>query len=152
MAHDVDLTSEHLSPGGLKFSAGTPNASGPIGLAAAMDYLRGIGFPAIQAHEQAITRRMLDRLAAMPRVRLLGSRDATRRISVFSVVVQGRTPAELVRAFDAEGIAIRGGDLASLPLLRRFGASAAARASCYLYTTEAEVDRFADVLARISSS
>ena len=68
-------------------------------------------------------------------------------MSVFSFVVNGRSPTDLVSALDAQGIAIRAGDLASLPLLQRFGASAAARASCYLYTTSADVDRFCDVLA-----
>ena len=55
-----------------------------------------------------------------------------------------------MKALDAEGIAVRGGDMAALPLLRRFGLDEAARASCYLYTTTDEIDRLADVLARES--
>lgn len=149
MAHDVDLEGEHFSDGALKFSAGTPNASGPVALAAAITYLNGIGEAAIRAHELEINRRMLSRLGEIRAVRLLGSRDPSARVSVFSFVVPGHTPADLVRAFDAEGIAIRGGDLAALPLLRHFGVNGAARASCYLYTTAEEVDRFADVLAAI---
>jgi cysteine desulfurase / selenocysteine lyase len=147
MAHDIGFEREVLSDGGLKYSAGTPNVSGPVGLAAAIDYIRGIGFPAIVEHEQSISRRMLARLADMPRVRLLGAPDAAQRVSVFSFVVDGRSPLELLRALDAKGIAIRAGDLASLPLMQRYGVRAAARASCYLYTTAAEIDRFCDVLA-----
>jgi cysteine desulfurase/selenocysteine lyase len=63
--------------------------------------------------------------------------------------VEGRAPSDILKAMDAEGIAIRAGDLASLPLLRHFGVSAAARASCYLYTSLADVDRFADVLEQM---
>ena len=69
---------------------------------------------------------------------------------MFSFTVEGRTALDVLQAMDAQGIAIRAGDLASLPLLRQFGANAAARASCYLYTTAAEVDRFAEVLARVA--
>ena len=152
MAHDVDLDSEHLSEGALKFSAGTPNVSGPVGLAAAIASLRGFGQDAITAHERQVNRRMMERLAAIRGVRLLGSHDPDRRVSVFSLTVTGRAPIDLVRAMDAEGIAIRAGDLASLPLLRHFGVSAAARASCYLYTSLAEVDRFADVLERVAAA
>ncbi|MBC7898397.1 MAG: aminotransferase class V-fold PLP-dependent enzyme [Cytophagaceae bacterium] len=148
MAHDVDLTTEVLSEGGLKYSAGTPNAAGAIGLAAAIVFLEAIGRPAIATHEQAVTRHMLQRLGGLPGVRLLGAPDASRRIPVFAFVAEGRTPTDLVRALDAEGIAIRAGDLASLPLLQRYGVRAAARASCYLYTTTDDVDRFADALTR----
>ena len=147
MAHEIDFAGEHLSEGGLKYSAGTPNVSGPVGLSAAIDYIRGIGFPAIIDHEQSISQRMLARLAGMPRVRLLGTADAAHRVSVFSFVVDGWSPLNLVRALDAEGIAIRAGDLAALPLMQRYGVRAAARASCYLYTTPAEIDRFCDILA-----
>ena len=151
MAHDVDLETEHLSAGALKYSAGTPNVSGPVGLAAALRFLSSLGQDAITAHERQINRRMIQRLGAIRGVRLLGSRDPERRVSVFSFTVEGRTPPEVIRAMDAEGIAIRGGDLASLPLLRHFGVTAAARASCYLYTSLAEVDRFADVLERVAA-
>jgi cysteine desulfurase/selenocysteine lyase len=152
MAHDVDLETEHLSPGALKFGAGTPNTSGPVGFATAITFLRGLGPAAIIAHERQVNRRMMQRLDAIRGVRLLGSRDPERRVSVFSFVVKNRTPLEVLRAMDAEGIAIRAGDLASLPLLRHFGVSAAARASCYVYTSLAEVDRFADVLERVAQS
>ena len=151
MAHDVDLESEHLSEAALRFGAGTPNASGPVGLAAAITFIRGLGQDAITAHEREINRRMIARLGAIRGVRLLGSRDPERRISVFSFTVAGRRPAEVLQAMDAEGIAIRAGDLASLPLLRHLGVSSAARASCYLYTSLAEVDRFADVLERVAT-
>ena len=151
MAHDVDLESEHLSAGALRFGAGTPNVSGPVGLAAAISFIRGLGQDAITAHERKISRRMIERLDGIRGVRLLGSRDPEGRVSVFSFTVAGRTPADILEAMDAEGIAIRAGDLASLPLLRHFGVSSAARASCYLYTSLDEVDRFADVLERVAT-
>ncbi len=146
MAHDVGLDQAELSPGALKFGAGSPNVSGAIGLAVAMQLLRRIGFDAIATHQQAVNRHMLARLATLPGVRLLGAPDARARVGVFTFVADRRTPAQLVAALDAAGVAIRGGDLAARPLLERFGCQAAARASCYLYTDEADIDRFADAL------
>jgi len=148
MAHDVGLEHEHLSDGALKFGAGTPNASGIIGLATAMRFLREIGFDAIRAHQETVNRRMLGQLAAIRGVRLLGAPDARARVGVFAFVAEGKEPLQLATALDSEGIAIRAGDLAALPLLERYGRRAAARASCYLYTSEEDVDRFADALAR----
>jgi cysteine desulfurase/selenocysteine lyase len=58
-------------------------------------------------------------------------------------------PPAVAAALDERGIAVRAGDLASLPLLERFGQRGAVRASCYLYTTLEEVDLFADALDSI---
>ena len=148
MAHDVDLATEVLAEGAHKYSAGSPNVSGPIGLAAAIAFINSLGRPAIMAHEQAITRQMLQRLGDVSGMRLLGAPDVSRRIPLFALAVERRTPVEVARALDQEGIAIRAGDLASLPLLQRYGVRAAARASCYLYTSTEDVDRFADALKR----
>ncbi|HMC57339.1 MAG TPA: aminotransferase class V-fold PLP-dependent enzyme [Gemmatimonadaceae bacterium] len=150
MAHDVDVDSMHPSEGALKFGAGTPNVAGAIGLAAAIRLIRAIGHDAIRRHEQEIARRMLARLSAIREVRVLGAVEAEKRIAVFSFTVAQRQPLDVLRMLDAQGIAIRAGDLASLPLLKRCGVERAARASCYLYTTEREVDAFADVLERIA--
>ena len=77
---------------------------------------------------------------------LIGPTTPEKRIPVFSFTLATHTPMEVLQRLDAEGIAIRAGDLAALPLLKRFGVTAAARASCYLYTSMEEIDHFADVL------
>ena len=146
MAHDVDLDSRHYSEGALKFGAGTPNVADAIGFAAAARYLREIGWDALRRHERLITRRMLDGLARVRGLHLLGASDAAARIGVFAFTIDGRKPAEIVTALDAKGIALRAGDLAALPLLKRLGVTSAARASCYLYTTPAEIDRLLNAL------
>jgi cysteine desulfurase / selenocysteine lyase len=65
------------------------------------------------------------------KLRILGSTEPNNRISVFSFVLEKRDALEIVKALDAMGIAVRGGDLTSLPPLKRLGVSAAVRASCY---------------------
>jgi cysteine desulfurase / selenocysteine lyase len=149
MAHDVDVESLHLSEAALKFGAGTPNVSGPVGLAEAIRFLKGIGPSAVREHEQSITRHFVKRVAAIPGVRLLGSTDPAEKISVFAFTVAGKPPLDVLRRLDERGIAIRAGDLASLPLLKRLGTTTAARASCYLYTTTQEIDRLAERLASL---
>jgi cysteine desulfurase/selenocysteine lyase len=146
MAHEVGLDSAEWSSGALRFGAGTPNVSGPVGLAAAIRFIEAIGFSALWRHEQALTRRVLDRLREIPRLRLLGPAEPEDRVSVFSLSPAGRTPLEVMAALDRHGIAVRAGDLAALPLLRRLGTQRAVRASLYLYNSIAEVDRLFDVL------
>lgn len=150
MAHDVDLESADYSPGALKFGAGTPNVSGPVGLAAAIRFIEAIGVTAMWKHEQGLAQHALSRLRDVRGLRLLGPTSAADRIAVFSFVVDGIAPQDIATALDAEGIAIRSGDLAALPLLKRFGVTRAARASLYLYTTMEEIDRFTDALSAIS--
>ncbi|MGH7517339.1 MAG: aminotransferase class V-fold PLP-dependent enzyme [Gemmatimonadales bacterium] len=153
MAHGVGTDAAelegHLSPGAHKFGAGTPNVAGAVGLAAAIRFLRTLGMREIRQHEERLVARGLERLPAVRGLRILGPTKRRDRIAVFSFTVDGFTVPELVRALDGEGIAVRGGDLASLPLLRRLGTTAAVRASCYLYTTTGEIDLLVATLHRL---
>jgi cysteine desulfurase / selenocysteine lyase len=146
MAHEVGLTSQHLEHGARKFGAGTPNVAGAIGLAAAVRYLRDQDRTTVERHETHLTEYALEQLRTVPGLRLLGPRSAEQRVPVFTFVLSGHSPAETLRFLDSRGIAIRAGDLAALPLLKRFGVSTAARASCYLYTETTEIDRLAVAL------
>ena len=151
MAHDIGVDSMHLSDGALRFGAGTPNVSGPVGLAAAIAFLRSIGFEKLRAHERSIVEHVRERVAANRRLRLLGQVPPDEKISVFSFTVDGVAPLDVLRMLDAQGIAVRAGDLASLPLLERLGTKAAVRASCYLYTTHEEVDILSSALEQLGS-
>lgn len=142
----------HYVEGARRFSAGTPNASGAIGLAAAMRFIQKRGWPALWAHEQRLTKRFLTAIRAIKGLRVLGDAASEHRISLFSFTVEGKSALEVATELDRRGIAIRAGDLASAPLLKRFGLEAAARASFYLYNTEADVDRFVAEVERISRS
>jgi cysteine desulfurase / selenocysteine lyase len=146
MAHAVDQASEELEEAGRKFCAGTPNASGAVALAAAVAYFGSLGRQAIERHESGLTAHGLETLQSIPGLRILGPRTPAERVPLFSFVLENRTPPEILRALDEEGIAVRAGDLSALPLLKRFGVTAAARASCFLYSRPEEIDRMADVL------
>ncbi|HYT22281.1 MAG TPA: aminotransferase class V-fold PLP-dependent enzyme [Candidatus Polarisedimenticolia bacterium] len=62
-------------------------------------------------------------------------------VKLFSFVVENRPVLDVVKELDGLGIAVRGGDLASLPVLKRMGVGATVRASCYAYTSPAEIDQ-----------
>jgi cysteine desulfurase/selenocysteine lyase len=119
-------------------------------LAEAVRCLDSLGRDAIERHEATVTAHALKRLGEVPGLKLIGPRVPEHRIPVFSFTMASASPQEILRKLDAQGIAIRAGDLSALPLLKRSGVKAAARASCYLYTTVAEVDQFVDALLRIS--
>lgn len=148
MAHEVESAEgpAHLASGAHKFEAGTPNAAGAIGLAAAMDYLESIGRADAWKREQKLTAYALDRLLCVPGLRVLGSTSAANRVSVFSFALEEFSVPDVVHFLDERGIAIRGGDLAALPLLKSMGVTAAARASCYIYTQVADIDALVESL------
>jgi cysteine desulfurase/selenocysteine lyase len=149
MTHDVDLDAPlQFEHGALKFGAGTPNVSGPVGWAAAIDYVNRIGRTALSEHERALNQYALKRLGEVDGLKIVGPKTAAQRIPVFTFSVTGRTPESLVKDLDAAGVAVRGGDLASLPLLKRLGLTAAVRASCYLYTSVADIDALVDALKK----
>jgi cysteine desulfurase/selenocysteine lyase len=150
MAHDVDLESAVLEHDGQKFQAGSPNVSGPIGLAAACAYVTGLGREAIAAHERAITARALAMFARVPGLTLIGPSTPEHRVPVFCFTLAHAGVPAIVKALDAEGVAIRGGDMAALPLLQRFGTRAAARVSCYFYNSVDEIDRLGEILMRLT--
>jgi cysteine desulfurase/selenocysteine lyase len=122
--------------------------AGAVGLAAAIEFRESLGLKDLWAREQELTRYALSRFRDMKGLRILGPTEPNNRISIFSFVIESSQALDIVKALDATGIAVRGGDLASLPLLKRMGVTAAVRASCYVYTTTEEIDRLVAELAR----
>src|SRR5262249_45723235 len=137
MAHGVELESAqaHFAEGGLKFEAGTPNVAGAVGLTAAIDFLESLDRKQLWAREQGLTEYALSNLGKVKGVRVFGPMKAKERISVFSFVLGNHKPLDIAASLDRMGVAVRAGDLASLPALKRFGVTAAVRASCYIYTS-----------------
>src|SRR5215469_11653842 len=143
MTHEVELESApmHFAEGGLKFEAGTPNVAGAVGLAAAIRFLESLGRKELWTGEQELTEYFLTNFGKVKGVRILGPMKASERISVFSFVIEDSKPVGIAASLDRLGVAVRAGDLASLPALKRFGVTAAVRASCYIYTSSEDIDR-----------
>ena len=122
-----------------------------VGLASAAELLTTFDRGKLWSSEQQLTRYALTRLQQVRGLRILGPLVAEQRIAIFSFVIAGVAASTIVRHVDRLGICIRAGDLASMPLLQRFGLESAARASLYVYSTEAEIDRLADALEQLES-
>jgi cysteine desulfurase/selenocysteine lyase len=130
-----------------KFEAGTPAISEAVGLGAAVDYLSALGMERVRAHEHALTVYALERLAAVPGLRIYGP-PADRRGGVVSFTLGDIHAHDLATLLDREGIAVRAGHHCAQPLMERYGLPATARASFYVYTTSAEIDALAQALER----
>jgi cysteine desulfurase/selenocysteine lyase len=122
-----------------KFEAGTPNVEGPVGLAAACDYLDALGMDRVHAHEQALTRLASERLAAIPGVRVLGPAPEQRG-GVASFTLDDVHPHDLAQLLDAENVCVRAGHHCAQPLMRALGVHATTRASFYVYNDAADVE------------
>lgn len=121
-----------------KFEAGTPHVAGAIGLAAALDYVTGLGIENIGAHEHEVLVYATRQVSAIPGVRLIGT--AKEKASVLSFTMEGVHPHDIGTILDREGIAVRTGHHCAQPVMQRFGVPATARASFALYNTKQEVD------------
>ena len=120
-----------------KFEAGTPNISGAVGLAAAMDYVTALGFEALGAHESELLSRATEELLRIPGLEIIGT--AAHKASVLSFTMKGVHPHDLGTILDAEGVAVRTGHHCAMPVMTFFGLPATARASFGCYNTERDV-------------
>jgi cysteine desulfurase/selenocysteine lyase len=131
-----------------KFEAGTPNIAGAVGLGAAIDYLRGLDWEAVQAHERDLLAYATERLGALPEVELVGT--AAHKASVVSFTVRGVHAHDVGTIVDQEGVAIRTGHHCTQPVMDFFGVPATARASFAFYNTRAEVDALVSAVQKVT--
>ncbi|MBI2458049.1 MAG: cysteine desulfurase [candidate division NC10 bacterium] len=130
-----------------KFEAGTPHIAGVIGLGAAIEYVQRIGLPRIAAYEADLLAYGTELLSAIPGLRIIGT--AKEKASVLSFVLDGIHAHDTGTILDHEGIAIRAGHHCAMPVMKRFGVSATARASLAFYNTREELDALAKGLHKV---
>jgi len=123
-----------------KFEAGTPSIAEGIGLGAAVDYLSDLGMENVHAHEQFITGYALEALSEVPDLEIIGP-SAAHRGGVAAFIISGLHPHDMAEILDKDGIAVRAGHHCAMPLHHKLGLNATARASFYVHTTTAEVDK-----------
>ena len=122
-----------------KFEAGTPNIAGGIGLGAAIDYVRSIGFEAIAGHETALLDYATEKLRGISQLRIIGT--APEKGAILSFVVDDIHPHDIGTILDREGVAVRTGHHCAQPAMERFGVTATVRASFAIYNDFNDVDR-----------
>lgn len=149
MIEYVTRESATYAPVPEKFEAGTVNAMGAVGMAAAMDYLSAVGFETVQRTELALTEQLMEELSAIPEVTVYGAKDPHRHCGIVTFNIEGCHPHDVASVLDSEHIAIRAGHHCAQPLMQYMGVSSTARASLYFYNTEEEVHRFAQAIAKV---
>ncbi len=151
MVESVSDDSYVPAKGYAKYESGTPNISGGIGLAAAVDYLEALGMDAVHAREKKLTDLLIEGLEKIEGVELFACKDANSRVGAVSFNVPGVHPHELSAWLDEEhGIAVRSGMHCAEPLMRRLGASnGTVRASLSFYNTESEVNTLVSVIREL---
>lgn len=129
-----------------KFEAGTPNIAGVVGLGAAIDYVAGLGLPAIAAHEAALLAYATAQAEAFPGLRLIGT--AAEKGAILSFTLADIHPHDIGTVLDSQGVAVRTGHHCAMPVMEHFAVPATVRASFALYTTRPEVDALFAALQR----
>jgi cysteine desulfurase / selenocysteine lyase len=130
-----------------KFEAGTPNIAGAVGLGAAVDWLNGVGMPAIEAWEDELLAYGTKVLSAVPGLRLVGT--AREKTGVLSFMLEGLHPHDIGTVLDYEGIAVRTGHHCAQPVMDRFGVPATTRASLACFNTKDDLDALVRGLAKV---
>jgi cysteine desulfurase/selenocysteine lyase len=129
-----------------KFEAGTPHIAGAIGLAAAIDYLTGVGLDQVAAHERDLLAYGTSALGQVPGLRLVGT--AANKASILSFVMDGVHPHDIGTIVDQMGVAIRTGHHCTQPVMDRMGIPATARASLAMYSTRGDIDALVAAVGR----
>jgi cysteine desulfurase/selenocysteine lyase len=148
MISDVDRDRSTYNELPWKFEAGTPNIADVVAFGAAIEYLEAVSMAAIREHERELVTYALERLGELPDVTLYGPRDPARRGGVVTFNLGSLHPHDVSAVLDYEGIAIRAGHHCCQVLHKKLDLPATARASFYLYNTQAEVDALVAALER----
>ena len=130
-----------------RFEAGTPNIAGHIGLAAAVDYLDGLGMGNVAAREGELLAHLTEEMCKVEGLRIIGT--APDKAAVVSFLVDGAHAHDLATLLDLEGVAVRSGHHCAHPLMQFFGVPATCRASLAFYNTHAEIETFIVALLKV---
>ncbi len=145
MIRKVDFDGTTFREAPERFEAGTPNISGVLGLAAALEYFMPIR-EAAHAHEQALLAAATERLRAVPGLTVVG--EAAEKVAVLSFNLKGAHPHDIGTLLDADGVAVRTGHHCCMPLMKGLGLAGTVRASFAFYNTMEEVDALVRAVER----
>jgi cysteine desulfurase / selenocysteine lyase len=144
MIEMVRMEGSTFLPPPQRFEPGVPAVAEAAGLAAAVDYLSGLGMDNVATHEESLTAHALDALREINGVRILGPDTTKDRGGAVAFEVEGVHPHDVGQVLDELGVAVRTGHHCAWPLHRALGVQASTRATFYVYNTHAEVQALAD--------
>jgi cysteine desulfurase/selenocysteine lyase len=146
MIDQVSFERTTYMPPPQRFEAGTPHIVGGIGLAAAIDWVEGIGVERLHAHEAALVGECREALRALGFVRLFGPEDSA---GIVSFEVEGVHPHDVGTILDDEGVAIRAGHHCAQPLMQLLGVPATCRASFAAHSGSDDIEALVAGLKKV---
>jgi selenocysteine lyase/cysteine desulfurase len=108
----------------------------------------GVPRAQVHAYEQHLGGYLYQRLSSLDKVTIYGPPPSAPggRAALCSFNVEGLHATDVSTLLDSMGVAVRSGHHCTQPLHRHLGINASARASVYVYNTEADVDAFVEAL------
>ena len=128
------------------FGVPASNIAGAVGLGVALDYLADLGLDAVGAHEHEVLDYATEAVKEISGLRIIG--QAPKKSAILSFVLDGIHAHDIGTIVDREGVAIRVGHHCTMPLMKRYGVPATARASLALYNTKEDIDSLVSALVR----
>ena len=148
MIDEVEISGSTFAAPPVRFEAGTPPIVEAIGLAAAIDFVLGIGMDTIRAHEADILRYAHQRLSSVEGLNFIGT--AAGKSGVVSFTLDAAHPHDISTLIDQDGVAIRAGHHCAQPLMKFYGLNSTARASVGIYSQKSDFDALADALDKVN--
>lgn len=148
----IDSVSEQgavWAPLPAKFEAGTQDGAGIVALAAAVAYLEDIGMAAVEGREALLARALVDALAALPFIEIVGPAEGGRHIGSVAFNVRDIHPHDVASLLDMHNVCVRAGHHCAEPLLKHLGQSSTCRASVALYNDASDIDRLVEGLEAV---
>ncbi|MEJ6475357.1 cysteine desulfurase [Pseudoalteromonas piscicida] len=144
MIHEVTFAHSSYRDAPGKFEPGTPNISGVIGFAAAIDYLNGIDSMALQRHEQVLYHSLLEKLTKIAGVTVYG--DTNNNVGIVSFNYKNEHHYDLATLLNTYGVAVRSGHHCTQPLMKMLNVNGTVRASLAFYNNEDDIEHFINAL------
>ena len=133
----IDATTYASLP--FKFEAGTPDISGAVAFAAAVDYLDELDGAAVLSHEASLLAYASASLNQVEGLRIVGTAPA--KAPVVSFLLDDSHPHDVGTLLDQQGVAVRTGHHCAMPLMDALGVAGTVRASFSLYNSRQDVDK-----------
>lgn len=146
MIKDVTFEKTTYNELPFKFEAGTPNIAGAIGMAAAADWMAGVGHDKIRRIEKNLLEYATEQLSEVEGIRFFGT--AAEKTSVISFLVDGTHPYDMGAIIDKMGVAVRTGHHCTQPLMAKYGIPGTVRASFAVYNTYEDIDTLTAAVKR----
>ncbi len=151
MVYSVSYTDSSWRPFPYLFEAGTPNISGALGLAAALNYIqKNIDFKVLEEHEKNLGALVLTEFASLDKIKIVGDPLLIAESGhCISFTLENWHPHDLAAYLDTHHIAVRAGHHCAQPLHNKLALSGSVRISFSFYTSSEDIIKMLAVIKKL---